>query len=165
VRYGNVSESERIKSEFYAKELPGKPSVLANYSVSDCPVAVIVTYGKIVEEALAAADELKENGINTGVVLLEYLKPYDKTTEEIKKLIAPGVKTVVFLEEGIKNGGAAMLLRDKLLAANDFKNVRMNILAIDDSFVHLKKGEVPYSAAGISAAHIKKAITNDLSPK
>lgn len=160
VRYANVCESERVISEFYGGDVPRKPAALANFGLKDLPKAVIVTYGNIVKEAIEAADVLKAEGIDTGIILLEYLKPYDKLAGEIACLVPESVNTILFLEEGIRNGGAAMLLRDKLSEREAFKRVTMSILAIDDNFVHLKKGDTPYSAAGIS----KNDIINRIRP-
>lgn len=160
VRYANVCEHERVIREFYKKEIPEAPSVLANFDANDTPSAVIVTYGNIVNEALKACGELKDRGIEVGIILLEYLKPYNKLCHEIENLVPESAKTVVLLEEGIRNGGAAMLIKDKLKERERFSDVAMPILAIDDSFVHLGKGETAYSAAGISKAHIIDAIKN-----
>ena len=158
VRYANVCENERVIKEFYSEEVSRKPAALANFKKSDRPEAVVVTYGNIVNEALSACDELEAQGIKTGIILLEYLKPYDKLAIELNELIPESVNTVVLLEEGIRNGGAAMLIKDKLSAIKRLEKVDMPILAIDDSFVHLGKGDTAYSAAGISKKHIIEAI-------
>ena len=40
---------------------------------------IIITHGKIVSEALKAKEQLlSEKGIRVGIILLEFLKPYDK---------------------------------------------------------------------------------------
>ena len=57
--------------------MPDSPAVLKNYEDGAELDAVIVTYGKIAKEALAAADELAKDNIRAGVILLEYLKPYE----------------------------------------------------------------------------------------
>ena len=162
VRYANVCESKKVIERFYRGDVPRKPSVLSDLSKSDRPRAVIVTYGNIVNEAIKAADKLKKEGIGVGLILLEYLKPYDKLALELEQIIPDGVETVVLLEEGIRNGGAAMLIKDKLTESRRFDSVNFELLAIDDSFVHLKKGDTSYSAAGISCEHIINAVMRGL---
>ena len=162
VRYANVCESNRVVEEFYVADVPRKPTVLANFGLSDSPRAVIVTYGNIVNEALKANDELKAQGIEAGIILLEYLKPYDKLAIELDSLIPDCTEVVILLEEGIKNGGAAMLIRDELCRIERLAKMKTSILAIDDSFVHLGKGETAYSAAGISQRHIVEAVNECL---
>lgn len=88
---------------------------------------VILTYGRIVTEALAAADEIG----SCGVLLLEQLKPYEDTAALISAAIPSTVRKVVFLEEGIKNGGAGMILREKLSLP---EGCTYTHLAIDDVF-------------------------------
>ena len=155
IRYANVCENARIVRDFYSdKDIQRKPTVLSDFCVGDDLSAVIVTYGKIVEEAVKASDCLKTDNINSGVVLLEYLKPYDKLCNDIMQIIPSTVKVIIFLEEGIKNGGAGMILRDMMMENARMNNVTIDVLAIDDSFAVQKKGETAYESAGISRKHI-----------
>ena len=154
VRYANCPENERIITEFYKNGVPEVPSVLKNYGDGEALSAVIVTYGKITEEALAASDKLSEEGIPTGVILLEYLKPYDKLAAEVEKLIPEGVKAIVYLEEEIKNGGAGMLL-SSYMSIND---VPYSIMATDDDFVYHKADKTIYESAGVSANDVVREI-------
>jgi 1-deoxy-D-xylulose-5-phosphate synthase len=160
VRYANVCESERIIDEFYGIKELSAPTVLANYTAEDNPTAVIAVYGNIALEAIKARDVLREKGVEVGIILLEYLKPYGKLADDIAALIPDSVETIVLLEEGIKNGGAAMLIKDRLCDCPRLSDKKIKILAIEDSFVHLEKGDTAYSAAGISADHIVSAITD-----
>lgn len=108
--------------------------------------AVIVTYGRITAEALKA---VKMCRVKCAVVKVLKLKPFDtvkfyEILEGVSKL-----KAVVFLEEGIKNGGFSQLILSK--ASEDGKLFRIKdgqpfpiktkIIAIDDTFV--PQGKVP----------------------
>lgn len=163
VRYANYPENERVISEFYKNGIPEKPSVLKNYEDGAELDAVIVTYGKITKEALAAADGLANDNIRTGVILLEYLKPYEKLAREVEKLIPSGTKAIVYLEEEIRNGGAGMLLSDKMSKYDTVKNIPYEVMATDDDFAYQKAGQTIYESAGISAKDVADRIKELLS--
>lgn len=163
IRYANYPENERVISEFYKNGIPEKPSVLKNYEDGAELDAVIVTYGKITKEALVAADGLAKDNIRTGVILLEYLKPYDKLAAEVERLIPTGTKAIVYLEEEIRNGGAGMLLSDKMSKYDTMKNIPYAVMATDDDFAYQKSGKTMYESAGVSAHHVADRIKELLS--
>ena len=82
---------------------------------------------------------------------LEILKPYNETAERIDKLLGENVKGILFYEEEIKIGGMGMnisdLLRDNLAS----RNIKYDILAIDDNFASPKVPCDLYSFVGLSA--------------
>jgi 1-deoxy-D-xylulose-5-phosphate synthase len=157
VRYPNKSESERVSLEFYSnaeKEL----SLKANFGKDSLAKRVYVTYGTICENVLLATDILKEEGISAGVILLEILKPY----EEIAKKAIPYLsdcKKIVFVEEGIKNGGAGMLFLDALHSLGfDFSECGYDIIAIDDNFASPDKLCDLYDYVGLSPQKIAEKM-------
>lgn len=158
IRYPNGVENDRVLSEFYRGGAPEVLGASRNFDDDDKPDAVIITHGRIVSEALAAADELSVNGIKVGIILLEVLKPYDETAERIAKMLPAGECRVVFLEEEIKNGGMGMILDDKLKCMPVMKNKSTKILAVDDTFVGRTAGEGIYDAAKIGKKYIIEAI-------
>ena len=158
VRYANYPENERIVLEFYKEGAPDEPSVLKNYDADTDIDAIIITYGKIVGEALLAADRLAKENIRVGIILAEYLKPYDKLASEVEKLMPEGIKAVVFLEEEIRNGGAGMLLSDKMLANGSLRGIEYAIMATDDDFVWQKARKTIYESAGISSTDVANTI-------
>ena len=162
MRYANICENERVVAEFYVEGHPEKPSVVANFSKAEAPRAVIVTYGNIVVEAIKARDVLLSRDIAVGIVLLEHLKPYDRLADELSEIIPESTEAIILLEEGIMNGGGAMLVKDKLEKIKKYDAINMSIMAIDDSFVHLGKGDTAYTAAGISAEDIVNTVINNL---
>ena len=163
VRYANYPENERVISEFYKNGALEMPSALKNYEDGAELDAVIITYGKITKEALTAADKLETEGVRTGVVLLEYLKPYDKLAVEVERLIPKTAKAIVYLEEEIRNGGAGMLLSDKMSLCGRIKNIPHAVMATDDDFVYQKAGQTIYESAGVSANDVVAKIKELLS--
>ena len=163
VRYANYPENERVISEFYKNGALEMPSALKNYEDGAELDAVIITYGKITKEALTAADKLETEGVRTGVVLLEYLKPYDKLAVEVERLIPKTAKAIVYLEEEIRNGGAGMLLSDKMSLCGRIKNIPHAVMATDDDFVYQKAGQTIYESAGVSANDVAAKIKELLS--
>lgn len=151
IRYPNAKDDPAISERFYAK---GNDAVAnADFTDKEKNKAVILTYGRIVTEAMAAADKLKKQGIECGVILLETLKPYTMPAAKIAELLPASPAAILFLEEGIKNGGAGMLTFDALYARHTkvMENKRTAILAIDDNFAVQTQEESVYRTAKISA--------------
>ncbi len=158
IRYPNGTESERVISEFYPNGVGHTLGAVRNYRDGEAIDSVIVTHGRIVLEALRASDMLEKEGRRVGIILLEVLKPYDKTAEQILSMLPDMAKTVVFLEEEIKNGGMGMILSDKLGGYPSMSDKTLKILAVDDTFVERHKGNNVYTDAHVSAEYIVKAI-------
>ncbi len=128
IRYPNAGDRQDVASRF----LYGNDTVRADFAPDAAPEAVIVTYGKILTEAMAACDGRNADDVSScGVILLEKLKPYGEIARAIDALLPSSVRTVVFLEEGIQNGGAGMILRDKITLP---EGCTYHHLAIDDVF-------------------------------
>jgi len=161
IRYPNMKNSEQIESIFFKN---GDTDTVAHRDFTDKEKnrVVIVTYGRIVSEALVAADKLRAQGIECGVILLETLKPYTVPTGRIAEWLPSGPCSVIFLEEGIKNGGAGMITFDTLNArhAKLMKNKNMQIVAIDDSFAIRTQEESIFRTAKISANDILRTAVH-----
>ncbi len=141
VRYPKGGEKNELREAF-----SGEGYVHADFTSEDKPDCVIVTYGDIAVEALRA-----ENLFNCKTILLEKLKPYADTAKAVSHLIPDSCKTVIFLEEGIRNGGAALCLWDKLREYPRFGNIRFIVHAIDDDFVIGESGVSLRKSAGLTA--------------
>ena len=89
---------------------------------------VIVTYGRITSEAIDAVDELKNNKINTMLLVLNQIKPFP---EQIISLLL-GKNEIYFFEEGMKSGGVGEKL-GSILIENSFKG-KYRITAVEDKF-------------------------------
>lgn len=148
IRYSNSAESWRVVSEFYSDGCDTAGARM-NFAPECPPPYLFVTYGKITDKVLDACDILKKEGINAGVVLLEVLKPYGEPTEALRVVLS-SAERVVFVEEGIKNGGAAMLFGEAVKGlVKDYV-----IAAIDDSFASPKEMCDLYDYVGLSPEKI-----------
>ena len=161
IRYPNMKDCDKIKEVFFKN---GETDTIAHrdYTDSDKNRVVIVTYGRIVSEAMVAAEKLRAQGIECGIILLETLKPYAISAERIAKWLPSGSCAVIFLEEGIKNGGAGMLTLDKLCErhAARMQNKKTKVLAIDDNFAVRTQEESIYRTAKISANDVLRAMVH-----
>ena len=152
IRYPNGTDLPQLDARFCY----GRDTVRADYPKERNPKTVIVTYGRIVTEAIRAADLLtNERDHLCGILLLERLKPYDETAKAIASHLTPSITTVVFLEEGIKNGGAGMILRELLAlpAGCCYRH-----LAIDDVFDTDRITGNLYADFGIGYEDVLRAV-------
>lgn len=139
MRYPNTGEDSAIKEAFYdGKSSRDLSLVRSNFAKKSKVRAVFVGYGRIMREALHAQDILKEQKISTGCILLEKLKPYEECAARIKALLPEGVEAVVFVEEGIYDGGASMILTDRMKDYFEANGIKTSIHAIYDHFVRLE---------------------------
>jgi deoxyxylulose-5-phosphate synthase len=69
-------------------------------------------------------------------------------------------KTLVFLEEEIKNGGFGMLLSDKMKDLGALDGVRYRVLASENAFVKRNVGESYIRASGLDCESIAEVIKN-----
>lgn len=152
IRYPNMTEDKRIAETFFRADTR---ETVAHTDFADPTAnrAVIITYGRIVTEALDAADKLRAQGIPCGVILLETLKPYEVVADRVAGLLPKSPAAIVFLEEGIRNGGAGMLTFDMLRKRHEklMRNKNTDIAAIDDNFVIPAQNESIRRTAGITA--------------
>ena len=161
VRYPNSMQSKRVVDEFYGNGTGQEVKIRVNYDKNESPELVYITYGTLAGRVLEAKDKVEASlNAKVGVVLLERLKPYDKLAEEILPYLS-GAKRVVFAEEGIKYGGAAMLLRDALeLSGFDFGKCKYIISAIDDNFASPDEKCDLYDYVGLSADKLAEKMIN-----
>ena len=90
---------------------------------------VLVTYGRIASEVCKAAQMLAESGTEVSVLKINRILPF---CEEVLAQIKDA-KQILFVEEGMKNGGIGQILGEKLLEQG--YQGRYQLLAIDDCFV------------------------------
>ena len=121
--------------------------------------AVILTHGRIVREAMEAKRRMAQEGRRVGILLLETLKPYDKTAAQILPWLPERASRILFLEEEIRAGGAGMLLLDALRGNEILANKEVSLLALDDSFAEQTRNESILTTAGVDALAIVKELT------
>jgi 1-deoxy-D-xylulose-5-phosphate synthase len=158
VRYPYGKESDEVIERFYPDKDFSDIGAKADFSPKDEIKAVIITHGRIVKETIKAEKMLKEQGIATGVILIEKLKPYGECAERVRRLKPDSAELVVFVEEEIRNGGMGMLLSDKLTGNGALDGRKHIIMATDDSFVIRDKNELILKAAGVDADAIVAKI-------
>ncbi len=157
IRYENGSEQTAL-----AEQLPYAPAPLTFFSDArpeDASSLLLLTYGRITKEALQAKALLKAQGLECTVIALECLKPLPHILAELQPYLAKA-GAILFLEEGIRNGGAGQIFGD--LLQRQGSGIPYRILAIEDSFVEKMPNGI-YKAAGISASHVVQAYSELLS--
>lgn len=161
IRYPNGGEDARIRSAFYPDGQPANIGVRASYSAESVTSsgldAVIITHGRITAEALTACEAMAADGISVGVLLCEYIKPYDRLAEEVSVRLPDGCP-VLFLEEEIRAGGFGMMLSDALIRRGSMDGRLYSIMAVDDNFVIQNRPEHIYKTAGIDAEAIQTTL-------
>ncbi len=163
IRYPNCSESENAVKLFYPDGECDSLGIKTTFSQDDAPKRVFITYGGLITRVLEARDLVEQRTKEpVGVILLEALKPYD----ELARLVAPyisGACRVVFAEEGIKNGGAAMLLGDALSSLGvDLSKIGYEIAAIDDNFASPTEPCELYDYLGLSPQKLAQKLDFDI---
>lgn len=134
IRYPNAKECVECLKRFKAMSKEPLSRVNADFSENDAPEYVFITYGNLISRVCEAADALRTEGAKVGVILVETLKPYGSVADKILPLLK-NAKRIVYAEEGIKNGGAAILTREELtLRGLDLSRTEYRIAAIDDNF-------------------------------
>ena len=160
VRYANRGESETVVSEFYSDGKYSDFGVRANFSEENIPKRLFITYGSIAEEVIEAKNMLLMRGIEVGIILLERLKPYESIAEKIKGYVAFADR-VIFVEEGIKNGGAGMLLAAALRSLDVSLEKKYEIAAIVDTFAKTTESSDIYAELGLSAGELFKKMSEN----
>ena len=160
IRYPSGTENSEAVNRFYKDNNYTNISLKTDFDEEqkNNVDVIIITHGRIVGEAIKAANALKKD-FCVGIILLEILKPYNLTADEIRKQIGNKVKAVLFYEEEIKCGGMGMNLAEIL--ADDFntRNIKYDILAIDDNFASSsKEGENAYQMACVDSSCAEKMI-------
>ena len=160
IRYPNAAELDFVDKKFKSINNTGAPLLRTDFSVDSIPDVVFITYGQIVAEVEKAERELLSEGKSAGIILVEKIKPYDQTVALIARL-GSGAKQIVYVEEGIKNGGAAMITKTLLSERGfDFRKTDFDIIAIDDSFASPESKCDIYDYVGLSAERIMEFLKN-----
>ena len=158
IRYPNGGEDDLLKATFYPDGEPTDVGVReSNPANPAIPDAVIVTHGRITREALAARERLATEGILVGILLCEYIKPYESLAEEITARLPAGVP-VLFVEEEIRAGGFGMMLTDALRRNGGLAGHPNAVLAIANGFVTQGKNETILRTAGVDAEAMVKEL-------
>ena len=131
IRYPNCKQDRAVRDKFYPDGDYSGYGTVADFSPDNAPELIFITYGSIVSKVIEAQKMLSERGIAAGIILVEKLKPIGDCINAVTELIAPA-KAVLFVEEGIYNGGFSMICKDRLSASLDGKFC--GVCAIEDNF-------------------------------
>ncbi len=159
IRYPSGYESEIVSEVFYKDGFDGKISIRCDFSHENMPDNIIVTHGRIVTECIKAKKILEDSGESVGIILCEYVAPYDKLSDEIAAILNDNMpRKLIFVEEEIKNGGFGMTLSEHLKNKINCEKVRSDILAAEDAFIERKIGESYLEASGLDAKAVAERI-------
>ncbi len=117
------------------------------YMGSDAPDAVVLTYGRLTERVVKAADSQK-------VRVIKIKKVHPISVEDILPLFA-GCKNAIFFEEGIRRGGVGESLAARLAE----HGICMKVKAIDKYIDH-GDTESLLDAAGFGIEEMSAEISN-----
>ena len=126
------------------------PEDFVRSTVDENPSAVILTYGQIAEQALLARETARQKGVCLRVVALEKLYQSDEGLDRITKELIPAGSKVIFLEEGVENGGCAIHYALRLGKRGGV----CKIMAMKEGVTAFKKDEPIYKTLGISYTDI-----------
>ncbi len=159
IRYPNGGENKQVLEIFYPVGEPTTIGVRASYRPDerDGMRAIMIVHGRMVREALTARDMLAAEGIPAGILLCEYLKPYDRLAAEVVSLLPTGVPLLT-AEEEIRAGGFGMMLTDALEQCGALAGRAHAILAVEDNFVVQDRPEPIRRTAGVDADAMAAAI-------
>ena len=149
IRYSS-SESSLANEIFFRNAHPVGFGISADFDISSPPEYVFVTYGKILDNVISAADFLRDKGLSVGIILIEIIKPYDYISDVLIKISGVS-KRILYVEEGIENGGAATITLNSIRKVGfDFASTEYRIAAIDDDFLSPSHPCDLYDIAGLS---------------
>lgn len=158
LRYPNAAEDPRSAPLFYPHGDYDAYGVRASFAENEKTDALLVTYSGILSAALDARDEWKKQGKNLGILLLEMLAPYEKTVNALLPYLRPD-QPLLFLEEGVCNGGAAMII-EKALRDGGYAGKTV-ILAIRNAFTFPETPTDLYTFYGIGKENILRALQRE----
>ena len=159
IRYSNLPEPHCL-ADFKLVSHDPSCRISADFDVEKSPEYIFITYGSLVERVIAAADILRKEGMNVGIILVESLKPYGALAVQLSPIIS-SARRVLFAEEGIKSGGAAELVREELILRGlDMAKTEYTIAAIEDNFASPSQICDLYSYVGLSAEKLAEKMKN-----
>jgi 1-deoxy-D-xylulose-5-phosphate synthase len=112
---------------------------------------LLISYGQISRIAYQVFEKLNKNNKTADFLKLNKIKPLDYILPEI---IKSGAENIIFIEEGIENGGVSQLIASKL------NNKQIKIFALSNFIGHGSNEEL-FELCGFNAEKIYNNIIND----
>lgn len=120
--------------------------------------AVILAYGSTVAYAEQAARELADDGIHVAVVNARWAKPLD---EELILRLARATRRLITIEDHVAMGGFGSAVLE-LLELHNLKDIDTRIIGLPDKFIEHGAPAILRELYGLSSAHIKEVIREQL---
>jgi 1-deoxy-D-xylulose-5-phosphate synthase len=120
--------------------------------------AAILAYGSTVAYAEQAARELADVGIHVAVVNARWAKPLD---EELILRLARATRRLITIEDHVAMGGFGSAVLE-LLEQHNLKDIDTHIIGLPDKFVEHGAPAILRELHGLSSAHIKEVIREQL---
>lgn len=157
IRYSSYSLGSSA-DRFFERATEQSVGFYTDFDLADPTEYVILTYGQILENVLSAEEFLRSKGLSVGVALTEVIKPYGFACDALMKLCGKS-RRILYVEEGIENGGAAVNTMNYLRRAGfDFSKTEYIVSAIDDTFLSPTYPADLYDLAGLSVKKIVEKI-------
>lgn len=113
----------------------------------------ILALGSMVDEAMKAVYELEEKGVGASVFNMRFAKPLDY---ELLDAISVKYKRIITIEEGIRNGGMGMMVKDYM--SSHYPWINVSVLAAPDSFIEQGSVSILRSKYGMDKDAIIREI-------
>jgi len=138
----------------------GKAELLSPVTLEEAERAntVLLAYGSTVAQAQLAAQELAEEGLSIAVVNARWAKPLD---EEMILRLASKVGRLITIEDHVVAGGFGSAILE-LLEYHRVKNVDVDVIGLPDTFVEHGAPTILKELYGLSSAHIKEVVRDQL---
>ena len=117
---------------------------------------LIVTYGRLFDQALSARQQLQRKGMNPAILKLTQVSPLPE--EAIR--LAARYRTVFFFEEGIRSGGAGEHFETALLRQGFCG--KLSLRAIENQFVPQAPIDRALEKLGLSAEGMVQTIVQEI---
>ncbi len=123
----------------------------------DAPENAIITYGRLTEDCIKAAEICEKDGKNARLVCITRFNPLP--SKDISDILTD-IDNIVFAEEGIKNGGIAQRLCSDMAEVGTLNGKRFIIKAIDGIFPQHGSNKQLLETLDLSPEGIASAILN-----
>jgi 1-deoxy-D-xylulose-5-phosphate synthase len=110
----------------------------------------VLAVGPMVQEALEAADLLRQHGISLRVINARFLKPLD---EAMLLELAQGRYQLITMEEGVRLGGFGSAVQE-FYADQGIFNIPIKCMAVPDEFIEHGTIQEQRQEAGLTREHL-----------
>jgi 1-deoxy-D-xylulose-5-phosphate synthase len=155
LRYPSGEPDAAILQAFYPQGEEDVVPTVRVWESGEEPLVTVLTHGRIVTEALAAAKALAKEGIAVRILLCEQIAPYGVVAARVAPHLCGDL---LFLEEEIRAGGFGQNLSDALMRRGALVGRRYEIMALETGFIATRHGEQLWQTAGLDATQIQKTL-------